>query len=72
MGRWLPRLLVLSFAVSVFFPAPGFVAGLAADEYLVWVTQVCWVVGVPLCFWALARGGRLLVLWAGRGGAGRA
>ncbi len=71
MGRWLPRLLVLSFAVSVFLPAPGFVTGLAHDEFLVWVTRVCWVVGVPSCFWALARGARRLALWAGREGAGK-
>ncbi len=40
---WLPRLLLGIFALSLAFPLPRYLAGMESGEYLVWLSQVAWV-----------------------------
>ena len=47
---WLPRSFVAAFALSLFIPAPDFVAGMSEDAFVVWLLRIGWVVGVPLAF----------------------
>jgi hypothetical protein len=53
---WLPRLLLLVFAGGLFLPLPRYVRGMAQEEYMVWLSQVLWVLGLALA------GGLVVVL----------
>jgi len=50
LSYWLPRVLLLSFALSLILPAPEFVSGLAAGEYTIWLARFIWVISVPVVF----------------------
>ncbi len=50
LSYWLPRILVLSFALSLVFPAFKFVPGLDAGEYALWLARLTWVIAVPVVF----------------------
>lgn len=49
---WLPRLMVVAFALSLVFPVPAFVRGLGEGAYILWMARLIWVVSVPLVFGA--------------------
>ncbi len=53
LGYWLPRILVLGFALSLVLPAPGFLQGLADGQYTLWLARLIWVIAVPAVFGAL-------------------
>jgi len=50
LSYWLPRLLVLSFAMSIVLPAPEFVTNLDAGGYTIWLARLIWVISVPVVF----------------------
>jgi len=50
LGYWLPRILVLGFALSLVLPAPGFLQGLDEGRYTLWLARLIWVIGVPAVF----------------------
>ncbi|MBW2250420.1 MAG: hypothetical protein JRF60_07255 [Deltaproteobacteria bacterium] len=50
LSYWLPRILVLSFALSLILPAPDFVTNLDADGYTIWLARLIWVISVPVVF----------------------
>jgi hypothetical protein len=50
LGYWLPRVLVLSFALSLVLPAFKFVPGLDAGGYTIWLARLTWVISVPVVF----------------------
>ena len=50
---WLPRLLILGFALSLVFPALKFVPSLDADGYIIWLARLTWVIAVPVVFCAI-------------------
>jgi len=50
LSYWFPRILVLSFALSLVLPAPEFVAGLDAGGYTIWLARLIWVISVPVVF----------------------
>jgi len=47
---WLPRVFVVSFAVSLVLPAPGFLARMEPGERIVWLARLIWVLGLPAVF----------------------
>ncbi|RJX34697.1 MAG: hypothetical protein C4525_06495 [Desulfarculus sp.] len=53
-GYWLPRVLVLIFAASVYLPLPRFLEGLTRDELVLWLARLLWVLGLPLALAAAA------------------
>ncbi|MFH1033779.1 MAG: hypothetical protein V1806_04670 [Pseudomonadota bacterium] len=63
LTHWLPRLLLLVFAVGLFLPLPRYLRGLGREEYLVWLSQVLWVLGLLL---AAALGVALAWWWRRR------
>ena len=46
--HWLPRLLLAVFLASIFLPLPRYLRGLEPGEFLVWLSQLLWVVGLLL------------------------
>lgn len=50
LSYWLPRILVLSFALSLVVPAFKFVPGLDAGGYTLWLARLTWVISVPVVF----------------------
>jgi hypothetical protein len=54
LRHWLPRLLVLASAVGLLLPLPRYLRGLSQGEYLVWLSQVAWVLGLALAGGLLA------------------
>ena len=44
---WTPRLLVLGFALSLPFSAPDFIRNMDADEYIIWLLRLIWVLMFP-------------------------
>ncbi|MCP4372588.1 MAG: hypothetical protein GY797_31445 [Deltaproteobacteria bacterium] len=50
LGYWIPRILVLSFALSLVLPAPEFVTSLDAGGYIIWLARLIWVIFVPVVF----------------------
>jgi len=50
LSYWLPRILVLSFALSLVLPAPEFVARLDTGGYTIWLARLIWVISVPVVF----------------------
>jgi hypothetical protein len=50
LGYWFPRILVLSFALSLVLPAPEFVSGLDSGGYIIWLARLIWVILVPVVF----------------------
>ena len=55
---WMPRVLVLSFALSLLLPAPEFVTRLDAGGRAIWLARLIWVISIPAVF------GSILVLVA--------
>ncbi len=53
LGYWLPRLLVIGFALSLVLPAPGFLRGLDSGQYTLWLARLIWVISVPVVFGAI-------------------
>jgi hypothetical protein len=53
LGYWLPRLLVIGFALSLVLPVPGFLQGLDDGQYTLWMARLIWVVSVPAVFGAI-------------------
>jgi hypothetical protein len=53
LGYWLPRLLVIGFALSLVLPVPGFLQGLDDGQYTLWMARLIWVVSVPSVFGAI-------------------
>jgi hypothetical protein len=53
MIYWLPRVFVAAFALSLFIPAPDFVADMSDAAFVVWLARIGWVVGLPLVFCAV-------------------
>lgn len=43
---WLLRAALLLFAASVFTPAPRYLAGLDAGQWLLWLARLSWVLGI--------------------------
>ncbi|OQY03970.1 MAG: hypothetical protein B6I22_10455 [Desulfobacteraceae bacterium 4572_123] len=50
LSYWLPRILVLSFALSLALPTPEFVTSLDAGGYTIWLARLIWVIAVPVVF----------------------
>jgi len=50
LGYWFPRILVLSFALSLILPAPEFVTSLDPGGYIIWLARLIWVILVPIVF----------------------
>jgi hypothetical protein len=50
LGYWFPRILILSFALSLILPATGFVTSLDAGGYTIWLARLIWVILVPVVF----------------------
>jgi hypothetical protein len=44
---WLPRLLVIGFAMSMVIPAPEFISSMEDAEFLVWLLRLIWVLVFP-------------------------
>jgi hypothetical protein len=44
---WLPRLLVIGFAMSMIVPAPEFISSMEDAEFLVWLLRLIWVLVFP-------------------------
>lgn len=44
---WLPRLLVIGFAMSMVVPAPEFISSMEDAEFLVWLLRLIWVLMFP-------------------------
>ncbi len=53
LGYWLPRLLVIGFALSLVLPAPDFLQGLDDGQYTLWLARLIWVITVPVVFGAI-------------------
>jgi hypothetical protein len=53
LGYWLPRILVLGFALSLVWPASGFLQGLEDGQYTLWLARLIWVISVPVVFGAI-------------------
>ena len=53
LGYWLPRILVLGFALSLVLPAADFLQGLDDGQYMLWLTRIIWVITVPVVFGAI-------------------
>ncbi|MBN2123566.1 MAG: hypothetical protein JW821_04690 [Deltaproteobacteria bacterium] len=43
VGYWLPRGVVLGFALSLVLPAPKFLRNMEGGTFLVWLFRVFWV-----------------------------
>lgn len=65
LARWLPRVLLGLFIVSLVLPLPRYLAGMASGEKLIWLSQLAWVAAWAGLFLALALAGRWL--WRRRG-----
>jgi len=52
--RWLPRVLLLAAAASLLTPLPRYLRGLTPEEYVVWLSQLIWVLGLALAVAVLA------------------
>jgi hypothetical protein len=63
--HWLPRLALGVFALSLIFPLPRYLKGLEGGEYLVWLSQVGWVVQLAL---AMLLAGAVGIWWGRRRG----
>ena len=50
---WLPRLIILGFAVSMVMPAPKFIASMEDAEFVVWLLRLIWVLAFPAGFFVL-------------------
>ncbi len=50
---WLPRLIILGFAVSMVMPAPKFIASMEDAEFVVWMLRLIWVLVFPAGFFVL-------------------
>jgi uncharacterized membrane protein len=50
---WVPRLLIVGFAVSMMIPAPRFVTAMDDAEFLVWLLRLIWVLAFPTGFFAI-------------------
>jgi hypothetical protein len=50
LSYWLPRILVLSFALSLVLPAPKFITSLDVGGYTIWLARLIWVISVPVVF----------------------
>ena len=50
LGYWLPRIIVIAFALSLLCPAPEFIQGLDRGGYIVWMARLIWVISVPAFF----------------------
>lgn len=50
LSYWLPRILVLCFALSLVFPVFKFVPSLDAGGYTLWLARLAWVIFVPVVF----------------------
>lgn len=59
---WLPRLVVAASVAAVALPLPRYMAGLEAEEKLVWLTRAGWVLGLVGVLLALG----WLGIWLGR------
>lgn len=51
---WLPRVLVVMFAASVYLPLPRYLEGLSREELVLWLARLLWVLGLPLALAAAA------------------
>lgn len=47
---WLPRIFIISFALSLVVPAPDFVSEMGEGAFTLWAFRLAWVVGLPLVF----------------------
>ena len=50
---WLPRLIILGFAVSMVMPAPKFIVSMEDAEFVVWMLRLIWVLAFPAGFFVL-------------------
>ncbi len=50
LSYWFPRIVVLSFALSLVLPAPEFVSGLDSGGSIIWLARLIWVILVPVVF----------------------
>ena len=53
LSYWLPRVLVLSFALSLVSPAFKFVPSLDVGGYIIWLARLTWVISVPVVFFSI-------------------
>jgi hypothetical protein len=44
---WLPRMIILGFAVSMVMPAPEYITHMDDPEFLVWLLRLIWVLAFP-------------------------
>lgn len=58
--RWLPRLLLLAFCLSLVLPLPRYLAGLEAGEFGLWLGRLAWVAGLAVLILLLGLLGRWL------------
>ncbi|MFH1057695.1 MAG: hypothetical protein V1797_03315 [Pseudomonadota bacterium] len=66
MSRYLPRVLLGLFILSLILPLPRYLAGMDSGEKLIWLSQLAWVAG--LAGLILAAAGLGAWLWRRRGG----
>ncbi len=50
LSYWLPRILILCFALSIVLPVFKFVPSLDAGGYTIWLARLAWVIFVPVVF----------------------
>lgn len=50
---WLPRLLVIGFAMSMVVPAPEFISSMEDAEFLIWLLRLIWVLVFPTALFVL-------------------
>ncbi len=54
LGYWLPRALVIGFALSLILPAPEYLHRLTPDKFVVWSARLSWSLGLTIAFLLLA------------------
>jgi hypothetical protein len=59
--RWLPRLLLLLFCLSLVLPLPRYLAGLETGEFDLWLGRLAWVAGLAGLILILGLLGRWLL-----------
>jgi hypothetical protein len=47
---WFPRLIIISFALSMPFSAPEFITGMDEGSFIVWLLRLIWVLAFPIIF----------------------